>query len=339
MAQIIHSIFFQVCAEDNLPTAICQLCCDRLEEFHSYVLEVEEVQQNIHKMLSSQNYNAKKCVSHILTNRNFQSDDIGDLSKENDVNNSVNNLEVCQDAGPCVPDLRNDIELTSSSETRVMDSSRNQLPHLQDQCFVATDTESRNINETDVEYIKVEADPLEIENDDTGPAEDSVEVCPDSVKCESPTSKLLYRLLTSDKRCNFSTHIRTVSTACNTPSQTVQYRNNETAANKTILPIDNLRNKYNETSVSKEGESDVEEIQDSTAAQFQSRVTNTAASIEPGSQRYVFVVMWIKILCITFSSVLWFFEHLFVHVQHTKYIDIPVFQLHNHYSVKFYHFL
>lgn len=300
---------------------------------------MEEVQQNIHKMLSSQNYNAKKCVSRILANRNFQSDDVCGLSQENDVNNSVNNLEVCQDAGPCVPDLRNDSELTSSSETHVMDSSRNQLPpHFQDQCFVATETESRSLNEIDVEYIKVEADPLEIENDDTGPAEDSVQVCPDSVKCESPTSKLLYRLLTSDKRCNFSTHIRTVSTACNTPSQTVQYRNNETAVNKTILPIDNMRNKYNETSVSKEGESDVEEIQDSTAAQFQSRVTNTAASSEPGSQRYVFVVIWINILCITFSSVVWLCEHLFVHVRYTKYIDITVFQLHNHYRVKLYHF-
>jgi len=281
---------FQVCVEDNLPTAICQLCCDRLEEFHSFVLEVEEVQQNIHKMLSSQNYNAKKCVSHILADRNFQSDDVCDLSQENDVNNSVNNLEVCQDAGPCVPDLRNDSELTSPSETRVMDSSRNQLPHIQDQCFVATATESRSINEIDVEYIKVEADPLDIENDDIGPTEDSVQVGPDNVKCESPTSKLLYRLLTSDKRCNFSTHIRTVSAACNTPSQTVQYRNNETAANKTI-PIDNVRNKHNETFVSKEGESDVEEIQDSTAAQFQSRVTNTAANSEPGSQRYGFVIM------------------------------------------------
>ena len=278
-------------------------------------------------------------MSHILTNRNFQSDDVCDLSQENNVNNGMNNLEVCQDAGPCVPDLRNDSELTSSSETRVMDSSHNQLPHLQDQCFVATDTESRSINEIDVEYIKVEADPLGIENDDTGPTEDSVQVCPDSVKCESPTSKLLYRLLTSDKRCNFSTHIRTVSTACNTPSQTVQYRNNDTAANKTILPIDNLVNKYNETSVSKEGESDVEEIQDSTAAQFQSNVSNTVASSEPGSQRYVFVVMWIKTLCISFFSILWFFEHLFAFVQQTKYIDITVFQLCNHYSVKLYHFL
>jgi hypothetical protein len=254
-------------------------------------------------MLSSQHYNAKTCASHIQAKRNVNRDDVGDLSKENDVNNSVNNVEVCQDGGPCVPDPRNDSELTTytnPSNTCVMDSSHNQLPRLQDQCFVATGTGSQSNNEIDVEYIKVEADPLQIENDDTGPAEDSVEVCPDSVKCESPTSKLLYRLLTSDKRCNFSTHIRTVSSAYNTSSQTVQYRNNETAANKTILPIDNLRNKYNQTSVSKEGESDVEEIQDSTAVQFQSHITNTAASSEPGSQRYVFVVMWMKILCITF---------------------------------------
>ena len=277
-------------------------------------------------MLSSQHYNAKKCVSHIPDNRNVQSDEVGDLPKENDVNKSVNNLEVCQDAGPCVLDPRNERELTTfrnPSQTHIMDSSQNQLPHLQDQCFVATDTESRTISDIDVEYIKVEADPLQIENDDTGPADDSVQVCSDSVKCESPTSKLLYRLLTSDKRCNFSTHIRTVSTACNTPSQTVQYRNNEKAADKTVLPIDNLRNKYNETSVTKESESDVEEIQDITAAKFQGGTRNTAASSEPGSQRYVFVVM----LCITFCSVLWLCEHLFAFVLHTKYIDIPVFQL------------
>jgi hypothetical protein len=265
-------------------------------------LKVEEVQQNIHKMLSSQPYSTKKRVSDILADRNVQSDQICDISKENDVNKSVNNLEVSPDADPCVPDLRNDREITTyknPSQIHIINNLHNQLPHLQEQCFAAADTESRSINEIDVEYIKVEADPLQIENDDIGSAEDSVQVCSDSVKYESPTSKLLYRLLTSDRRCNFSTHTRTISTACDTPRQTNQYRNNEKDADKTLIPIDNLRYKCNESSVSKERESDIEEIQDSVAAQFQGHIRNTAASSEPGSKRYIFVVMWKKTLCIT----------------------------------------
>jgi hypothetical protein len=253
-------------------------------------MKVEEVQQNIHKMLSSQNYSTKKRMSYILANSSVLSDQICDESKENDVNKSVNNLEVSQDADPCVPDLRNDSVITTyknSSQTHVTNSSLNCLTHLQEQCFVAAGTESRSINETDVEYIKVEADPLDIDNDDISSAEDTVQVCSDSVKCESPASKLLYRLLTSDRRCNYSTHASTVSTACDTPSQAIRYRNNEKAADKTLIPIDNLRNKSNESSASKEGESDIEEVQVSTVAQFQGHTRNTAASSETGSQRYL----------------------------------------------------
>jgi hypothetical protein len=291
VAKIIYLIyFFQVCIEDTLPTAICQLGCDRLEEFHSFVLKVEEVQQNIHKMLPSQNYGTTNCVSHILDHRKFQSDQIGDLSMKGDMNKSVNNSEVPRDAHSCAPNFRNGCEIKAFknlAQTRVINSSHNCLSHLQEQCFVATDTETEGINETDVEYIKVEADPLEIESDDISSAEESVHVFSDTIPCDSPTSKLLYRLLTSDKRCNYSTHASTVSTACDTPSETLHYRSNNKVADKTLIPIDNLRNKCHNNSVSKEGESDIEEVQVSTAAKIQGGIKNTAASSEIGSQRYL----------------------------------------------------
>jgi hypothetical protein len=292
-------------------------------------LKVEEVQRDIHKMLSSQNCSNKKSTYQVLPDRNVQSDQIGKLSKEADVNKSV-------------PDLRNDSEIRTSKnpqQTHVINSLCNQLPHLQEQCFVATDTETQSINEIDVEYIKVEADPLQIENDDTGSVEDSVHVCSDRVKCESPTNKLLYRLLTSDKRCNFSTHTRTVSTPYDTPGQTLQQRNNEKVADKTLIPIDNFRSKCNESSVANEGESDLEEIQDSASAQFQGDIKNTAASSEPGCQRYHSVFMWNSTLYKIFCFVLQFCVHLFAYALQTQYFDVTVFQVHNHYNGKLYNFL
>jgi len=285
---LIH--FFQVCIEDTLPTAICQLCCDRLEEFHSFVLKVEEVQQNIHSMLSSQSYGTANCVSHILGHRKFQSDQIGDVSVKADMNKSANNSEVSRDVPSCSPNFRNDSKITTSNNVAqacVINISPNCLSQSQEQCFVPTDTETDGINETDVEYIKVEADPLQIENDDTGSAEDSVHMFSGTITSESPTSKLLYRLLTSDKRCDYSQDPSAVSTPCDTPSVTVHYRNNKKVADKTLIPIGNLRNKCNRNSVLKAGESDVEEVQVSTATKIQGSITNTAASSEPGSQRYL----------------------------------------------------
>ena len=282
--------FFQVCTEDTLPTAICQSCCDRLEEFHSFVLKVKEVQQNIHRMLSSQSNGTANCMSHILDHREFQSDQIGDVSVKADMNKSMNNSEVSRDVASCSRNFRNDSEITTSnnvSQACVINSSPNCLSHLQEQCFVPIDTDTDGINETDVEYIKVEADPLQIESDDTGSAEDSVHMFTDTIACESPTSKLLYRLLTSDKRCDYSQDASAVSTACDTPSETVHYRNNKDITDKTLMTIDNLRNKCHRNSVSKAGENVVEEVQVSTAAKFQDSIRNTAASIEPGSQRYL----------------------------------------------------
>jgi hypothetical protein len=202
----------------------------------------------------------------------------------------VNNSEVSQDVPSCSRNFRNDNENTTSNNVAkacVIKSSPNSFSHLQEQCFVQTDTETDGINETDVEYIKVEADPLQIENYDTGSAEDTVHIFSDTIRCESPRNELLYRLLTSDKRCVYSQDASAVSTACDTPSETVHYRNNKKVADKTLIPIDNLRNKCHRNSVSKAGESDVEEVQVSTATKTQGRIRNTAASSEPGSQRYL----------------------------------------------------
>jgi len=314
--------FFQVCIEDTLPTAICQLCCDRLEEFHSFVLKVEEVQQNIHRMLSSQSYGTSNCVSHILDHRKFQSDQIGDISVKADMNKSVNNLEVSRDVPPCSQNFRNDSEITTSNNVAqacVIKSSPNCLSHLQEQCFVPTDNETNGINETDVEYIKVEADPLQIENDDTGSAEDSVHVFSDTITYESSTSKLLYRLLTGDKRCDYSQDARAVSTACDTPSEIVHYRNNKKVADKTLIPIDNLRNKCHRNSVSKAGESDVEKVQVRTAAKIQGSIRNTAASSEPGSQRYLCFYVDKHLIC-NWSTLLYISLNAYIHWPDLKQI-------------------
>ena len=301
MAKIIYLIhFFQVCIEDTLPTAICQLCCDRLEEFHSFVLKVEEVQQNIHSMLSSQSYGTANCVSHILGHRKFQSDRIGDVSVKADMDKSANNSEVSRDVPSCSRNFRNDSEITTSNNVAqacVINSSPSCLSHSQEQCFVPTDTETDGVNETDVEYIKVEADPLQIENDDTSSAEDSVHMFSDTITSESPTSKLLYRLLTSDKRCDYSQDASAVSTACDTPSVTVHYRNNKKVADETLIPIDNFRNKCHRNSVLKAVESDVEEVQVSTAAKIQGSIRNSAANSEPGSQRYLCFYVDKHVIC------------------------------------------
>jgi len=288
--------FFQVCIEDTLPTAICQLCCDRLEEFHSFVLKVEEVQQNIHEMVCSQSCCTTNHVSRFLAHRDVQSDQIGDPSKEADVNKSMNKSQLPHDADFYVPGLRNDSEIKTQknpSQTHVTDSSYNHLSDLQEQCFAAPDTQSENINQVNVEYIKVEADPLQIENDDTSSVIDTVQAFSDSIKYEPPTSELVSDLFSSHTECEYTTRANVVSTSSDTPSLIVQYRNNEKAADRTILPIDNLRIKCNKTSVSKQRESDVEEVQDSIAAKFQGGTRNTAASSELGSQRYVLVVIWI----------------------------------------------
>jgi len=264
-----------------------------LDEFHSFALKVEEVQQNIHEMVCLQ---SRCCttnnVSRFLAHRDVQNDQIGDPSKEADVNKSMNRSEIPQNADFYVPGLRNDSEIKTPknpTQTHVTDSSYNHMSHLQEQCCAALDTQSENINQVNVEYIKVEADPLQIENDDTSSAIDTVQTFSDSMKYEPLTSELVSDT-SSHTKCEYTSQANVVSTANDTPNQTIQYRNNEKPADRTILPTDNLRIKCNETSVSKQRENDTEEIQDSIAAKFQGGTRNTAASSELGSQRYVFVV-------------------------------------------------
>jgi len=231
-------------------------------------------------------------VSRFLAHRDVQNDQIGDPSKEADVNKSMNRSEIPQNADFYVPGLRNDSEIKTPknpTQTHVTDSSYNHMSHLQEQCCAALDTQSENINQVNVEYIKVEADPLQIENDDTSSAIDTVQTFSDSMKYEPLTSELVSDT-SSHTKCEYTSQANVVSTANDTPNQTIQYRNNEKPADRTILPTDNLRIKCNETSVSKQRENDTEEIQDSIAAKFQGGTRNTAASSELGSQRYVFVV-------------------------------------------------
>lgn len=231
-------------------------------------------------MISSQTSGTTNHVSDFLEHMKVQSDHFGDLSTNVDMIKSVNNPEAPPNTGSCMPDFRNDGKITTFktlSQTCVIDNSPICLSHLE-QCFVATDTEREGNNEAVVEYIKVEADPLEIGNIDTGSAEDSVQVFSDSVTCESPTSKLLYRLLTSDKRCVYSAH------TSDTPSETLHYGSKKKVEDKTV--IDNLGNKCHKNSVSKEGESDIEEVQDTTATQFQGGIRYTTASSKQ-SERYL----------------------------------------------------
>jgi polyribonucleotide nucleotidyltransferase len=201
----------------------------------------------------------------------------------------MNRSEIPQNADFYVSGLRNDSEIKTPknpTQTCVMDSSYN---HLQEQCCAALDTQSENIYRVNVEYIKVEADPLQIENDDTSSTVDTVQAFSDSIKYEPLASELVSDT-SSHTKCEYTSQANVVSTASDTPNQTIQYRNNEKAADRTILPIDNLRVKCNETSVSKQRENDTEEIQDSIAAKFQGGTRNTAASSELGGQRYVFVM-------------------------------------------------
>ncbi|XP_069704130.1 zinc finger protein 774-like [Periplaneta americana] len=48
---------FWIC-EDSFPRKVCQSCCSLLEKFHSFFLKVEDVQKNILKMVTLQNYTA-----------------------------------------------------------------------------------------------------------------------------------------------------------------------------------------------------------------------------------------------------------------------------------------
>jgi hypothetical protein len=279
---------FQVCVEDTLPKTICQLCCCRLEEYHSFVLKVEDVQRNIHKMVSSWNYGASNIiVSSIQPHyRRIPSDQIGDLSRKYDSNSSEFSKGVQSD-GPD-PNINNDIKTCKTpSHTFVFHNSHNVLSHLHEQCFVATDAESEStsVNELNVECIKVEEDPLQIENDDINSDTETVQAFSGSINCESVPSELVSAQLSSDTNCDLSGDGSIVS-ASDSSSQTMKYRT------KNRKDSSNLGKKYDVSSVSKYMEGDAKEELDSASTKFQSGVRNVTLSNESDnhgkeSQRYI----------------------------------------------------
>jgi hypothetical protein len=253
---------FQVCIEDALPKTICQLCCSRLEEYNWFVEKVEEVQQNIHKMVSSWNYGASELsVSNIQPHcRRIQSDQIGNLSKKEDFIKSVNNSEFPKDADPVVHDLKISNEMKTSknpSETFVSNNSCNSS-HLQEQCFVAADMKSESIcvSEYNVEYIKVEADPLQIENGNINSDVDTMQAFSYNTNCESLPSELVSLQLVSDTRCDVSADTSTTVSASDTPSQSIENWKNKKPATLTLEPINNLRKKCDENCMLDEREGD-----------------------------------------------------------------------------------
>jgi hypothetical protein len=96
-----------------LPRAICQLCCCRLEEYHLCVLKVEEVQQNIHKMVSAWKYGASNIVFH-TSNGRIPSNQTGNLSNKYDLNKSMNNSGLVVQSD--VPDLRINSDIKTCKE-------------------------------------------------------------------------------------------------------------------------------------------------------------------------------------------------------------------------------
>jgi hypothetical protein len=289
---------FQVCIEDALPKTICQLCCSRLEEYNWFVEKVEEVQQNIHKMVSSWNYDASELtVSNIQPHcRGIQSDQIGNLSKKEDFIKTVNNSEIPKDVHPIVHDRKTNNEMRTSknpSETFDCNNSPN-LSHLQEQCFVAADMklESICVSEYNVECIKVEEDPLQIENDNINSDVDTVQAFSCSINCESLPSELVSNQLPSDTRCNVSADISSTVSASDTPSQSTEYVKNKKPATKTLEPINNLRKKCNENCMLDEREGDTEDVQGIASTNLQNgrrivALYNESESHGEESQRYL----------------------------------------------------
>jgi hypothetical protein len=289
---------FQVCFEDALPKTICQLCCSRLEEYNWFVEKVEEVQQNIHKMVSSWNYSASELtVSNIRPHcRGIQSDQIGNLSKKEDFIKSVNNSEIPKDAHPIVHDLKINNEMKTSknpSETFDFNNLRN-LSHLQEQRFVAADMKSESIcvSEYNVEYIKVEEDPLQIENDNINSDVDTVQAFSYSMNCESLPRELVSIQLPSYKRCDISVDTSSADFASDTPCQSAEYGKNKKSAPKTLEPINNLRKKCNENCMLDEREGDAKDVQGIASTKFQNGRRNVALNNESEShgeesQRYL----------------------------------------------------
>jgi hypothetical protein len=246
-------------------------------------------------MVSAQNYGASNIVvpdtqPHY---RNIPSDQTGGLSKEDYLNKSVNDSELPKNVQSDVPDLRinSDIKTCKNpSEMFTFYNSHVILSDLHDESFAEPDTKSESIS-VNVDCIKVEEDPLQIENGDISSDMNTAQAFSDSVNCDSLPSEMVSVQLSSDKNCVFLADTSNVP-AGDSPSQIIQCRKSKEATAKTLVAVNNLRKKCSESSVSEERESDAKEVQDSTSTEFQSAVRNVAPNSESGNhgregERYI----------------------------------------------------
>jgi hypothetical protein len=135
-------------------------------------------------MVFSQNYGA---TSTVVPNtephyKNIPSEETGDLSKEDDLNESVNNSELPKDVHSDVCDVRINSVIKTCNNSSDLFTFYNS--HLQEECFVATDTETECIS-VNVDCIKVEEDPLQIENGDVSSDMKTAEKFSDGENCYS----------------------------------------------------------------------------------------------------------------------------------------------------------
>jgi hypothetical protein len=248
-------------------------------------------------MVSSWNYGASELtVSNIQPHcRGIQRDQIGNLSKKEDFIKSVNNSEIPKDAHPIVYDLKIKNEMkTSKSPSETLDSNNScNFSHLREQCFVAADMKSESIcvSEYNVESIKVEEDPLQIENDNINSDVDTAQAFSYSINCESLPSELVSIQLPIDTGCDVSADTSNIVSASDT-SQCTEYGKNRKPATKTLEPINNLRKKCNENCMLDEREGDTEDVQGITSTKFQNGRRNVALNNEmeshgEESQRYL----------------------------------------------------
>jgi hypothetical protein len=130
-----------------------------------------------------------------------------------------------------------------------------------------------------VDCIKVEEDPLQIENDDTKSDMNTLQALSDSISCDTLPSGLVSVQLSGEKNCDFLGDTSDVSSS-DSPCQTVQCRKGKKATAKPLVAINSFRKKCGESSLSEEREGDADGIQDSTSTKFLSSVINVARNSE-----------------------------------------------------------
>jgi hypothetical protein len=130
-----------------------------------------------------------------------------------------------------------------------------------------------------VDCIKVEEDPLQIENDDTKSDMNTLQALSDSISCDILPSGLVSVQLSGEKNCDFLGDMSDVSSS-DSPCQTVQCRKSKKATAKPLVAINSLRKKCGKSSLSEEREGDADGIQDSTTTKFQNSIINVARNSE-----------------------------------------------------------